>query len=175
MPSIDATLKGESANSYVTIDEVDEFLDNRYGVDDWFEIRDDDKARLIITATNILDELPYLYESFTTTQSLIFPVSIENVESGMVDIKKATILQTYYYFQNIETIEDAVNENLNNIKTQNLGSVQITKSIVGMNPFAQYEGRALKVLSSYLDLSNRRITDSTWTMRHLNNWQIPLM
>lgn len=170
MPSIDATWKGEFSNSYVTLSETDDYIDNIYGTDDWFQTDEDDRLRLIITATEYLNELPYNLESFSGTQSLVFPLIKDDEEIGEEEIKKATILQSYYLSRNIETIEDAINENINNIKTQNLGSVQITKSRVGLNPMANYSGKALKQLSEYLDLSNRRMADETWTTKPLMHY-----
>lgn len=170
MPSLDATWKGESANSYVTLEEVDTYLDNIYATEDWFQTVEDDRMRLIITATEYIDQLPYILNSFSEEQALKFPLLEDEAEIGEADIKKATILQTYYLFKNMETIEDTVNENINNIKTQNLGSVQITKSRVGINPMANYSGKSLKQLSQYLDLSNRRMADKTWTTRPLMHY-----
>lgn len=172
MPTLDATPKGESANSYATVAEADAFIDNLYLAEDWNMLSDDDKMRLLIAATTLIDDLPTLYDSYTGTQALNYPVSVKGVESGTTEVVKATIIQAWYMYNNIETYNDAVNESISNIKTQNLGSVQMTKWISGVNPMKQYDGRVFKILSPYLDINNSTQTDSTWkTLQPSGIWR----
>lgn len=55
MPTIDATVGGEHANSYITLDAADTFFDERVGSTAWAEASEDDRKRALIQATRILD------------------------------------------------------------------------------------------------------------------------
>lgn len=74
--TIDATPGGAEANSYVTLTQADEYFQDDYDFSsDWSGLPDQDKSRLLITATRMLDGLNYKgrrYDYFTP-QALKFP------------------------------------------------------------------------------------------------------
>lgn len=56
MPTVDATVGGASANSYVTVAEGDTYFDERLDTADWDNATADEKAQAVIMATRRLDQ-----------------------------------------------------------------------------------------------------------------------
>lgn len=78
MPTIDATPKGASANSYSTQAAATIYFDERLNVTEWTAAVSDDKDRALIMATRLLDEFFDWYEyktDRTTPQALMWPRS----------------------------------------------------------------------------------------------------
>lgn len=74
MPDIDATVGSATANSFVTTDEADTYLDARSNAGAWNDETDDDqKARALIDATRQLNLLLYIGTRVDTTQALAWP------------------------------------------------------------------------------------------------------
>lgn len=65
-----------NANSYCSIQEATEYLQSRLDYDIWNSLEDDDKARYLITATDMVDSLPLnpYYYSEDPNQSLKYPL-----------------------------------------------------------------------------------------------------
>ena len=70
--TIDATLQGASANSYVTLAEADAYFLTVPHDEHWTG-SDDAKNRVLITATRYLDNFEYYGTRCTTTQALKWP------------------------------------------------------------------------------------------------------
>lgn len=70
--TIDATLQGASANSYVTLAEADAYFQTVPHDEHWTG-SDDAKNRVLITATRYLDNFEYYGTRCTTTQALKWP------------------------------------------------------------------------------------------------------
>ena len=76
MPDLDATVGGAAANSFVSIDDADTYLDARLNASAWtVDATDDDKARALIEATRDLSALEPQLQGFRTddVQALCFP------------------------------------------------------------------------------------------------------
>tara|TARA_R100001510_G_C7611212_1_gene174685 strand:- start:205 stop:735 length:531 start_codon:yes stop_codon:yes gene_type:complete len=71
--TIDATLQGASANSYVTLAEADAYFETVPSDTHWHNKNDDKKNRALISATRWLDGLTYYGTRCTTTQALKWP------------------------------------------------------------------------------------------------------
>lgn len=71
--AFDATLKGESANSYITLEGANTYFGDRLGSTTWDAATDSDKQKALIMATRYLDQLKYMGERTETTQALSFP------------------------------------------------------------------------------------------------------
>lgn len=155
MINIIATPKSASANSYVTLTEADAYCNTLYLAEDWGMLSNDDKCRLIITATTDIDSLPYAYEPASTIQALRLPVLIDNVESGLDIAKKACLLQAWYLYNNVEIVQSAISESIQNIETQSIGKISTNKSSSGFNFLSKYDGTALRLLSPLITMSNR--------------------
>lgn len=145
--TIEATKGANDANSYATITEADTFFNTLYGASEWDGLSDDDKARLLITATLFLEDLPMLYDKFDAAQSLNFPVSIEGVESGFANATRACLYQAYYLFENMDALKEAQSGAISGIKSEGLSS--ISKSVTGFNALKRWASGALRCLSGY--------------------------
>lgn len=75
-PTLIATAKDPSANSYTTVAEADTFLDSQLYTGTWAAANANDKARALIMATRYLDQLMDWKGAIRTiTQALRFPRS----------------------------------------------------------------------------------------------------
>jgi hypothetical protein len=82
--TIDATLKGTAANSYVTLAEANAYFETVPHDEHWTG-SDDAKNRVLITATRYLDNFEYYGERCTTTQALKWPRKEYKVDGVKVD------------------------------------------------------------------------------------------
>lgn len=74
MPTLDATVGGASANSYVTVAAADTYLDTRLNAAAWNDELDvNQKERALIEATRELDRLPWKGRRVTDAQALAWP------------------------------------------------------------------------------------------------------
>lgn len=85
MPTLDATVGGPAANSFATVAECDTYCDNQLNALEWENADDDTKARALMRATLVLNDLwsgqvgfALPWESFvgfpaTSTQRLAWP------------------------------------------------------------------------------------------------------
>lgn len=154
MITINAIKSHKEANSYVTISEADDYCNTLYLAEDWSMLSNDDKARLLITATRNIDALKYAYSKYDDAQALMFPLRDEDTEIGWTDAKNACFIQAWYLYNNIEIIQSAISENIQNIQTQSIGKISTSKSTSGFNPFSKYDSSVYNILSSYLQFDN---------------------
>jgi hypothetical protein len=71
--TIDATLQGASANSYVTLAEANAYFETTPDDANWVDKTDDQKNRALISATRFIDDFEFYGERCTTTQALKWP------------------------------------------------------------------------------------------------------
>lgn len=71
--SIDATVGGASANSYLTINAATAISETMLGTLSWTTATTDQRTRALITATSGLETLQWIGERATTTQALSWP------------------------------------------------------------------------------------------------------
>lgn len=71
--SVDATVGGTGANSYVTVAGADAYFDERLGSAAWGAATSDEKARAVIMATRRLEILRYAGSKTDTDQALQWP------------------------------------------------------------------------------------------------------
>lgn len=147
---IDATKSGELANSYCTVEEADAILDSIYGCEDWATLEPDAKARLLITATNNIDNLPIVYSSFVATQSLIFPVNINDVESGYDIAKRACAIQAFYIYENNQLFKDAKADAHHGVYDKTIAGTN--EKLSGINPYSYIESQVYRLLKLFINL-----------------------
>lgn len=71
---LDATVGGESSNSYITVETADALLEQRFDIGtEWSALTEDEKKAALITATNRLEQEMYDAWVVTKTQALKFP------------------------------------------------------------------------------------------------------
>lgn len=71
--TIDATLKGASANSFVTLAEANAYFETTPDDSNWVDKTDDQKNRALISATRFIDDFEFYGDRCTTTQALKWP------------------------------------------------------------------------------------------------------
>ena len=71
--TIDATIKGENANSYVTLTEANDYFDTSPDSSTWTNKTDDQKKRSLISATRWIDTFVYQGDRCDEDQALKFP------------------------------------------------------------------------------------------------------
>jgi hypothetical protein len=150
--TINAEKSSPDANSYTDIATADSIFNTFYLANDWFQLEDDDKARLLITATRELDGLPYLYEKYDSSQALKFPRKNDNdLEIGWSEMQLACAYQALFLYFNFETIRDSISESIQNIETQVIGKLRVTKTNSKFNPLEGIDRQALRLLAGYLN------------------------
>lgn len=142
-----------NTNSYVDLTQADTILDEMYLTEDWFLLDDDAKAKLLISATKLINKLPIKYDPFDPAQKLPFPVLIEGASAGLTEAQEATILQAWYMYRNTENIQSAQDESISNVKSQDIGPIKTVKASSGFNPFKMYEPEVFTTLSKYIEFS----------------------
>lgn len=87
MPTtIDATVGGSSANSYVTLAEANTYHDDRLHNAEWAAASDDDKTRALLWAAQEIDKLRYSGYIAASTQALRFPrTSVYDWDGRLLD------------------------------------------------------------------------------------------
>ena len=71
--TINATLKSETANSYVTLSEANDYFDTSPDASTWTNKTDDQKKRALISATRWIDTLVFYGDRCDDGQALKFP------------------------------------------------------------------------------------------------------
>lgn len=150
--TVDATVGGASANSYVTVNEVSTYWANKLGGDSWTDETDaDTKAKAVITATRNLDS-DYSFEGYRvdTTQALKWPRGmVEKVDPGYVG--GAAL---YYSLTEIpQPIKDAIAELANDLlsgATDAAGSAGLIEMNLGDVLMAKFDGGSTGIVSSRL-------------------------
>ena len=71
--TINATVKGESANSYVTLSEANDYFDTSPDSSTWTNKTDDQKNRSLISATRWIESFVFYGDRCDDGQALKFP------------------------------------------------------------------------------------------------------
>ena len=95
--TIIATLKSETANSYVTLSEANEYFDTSPDSSTWTNKTDDQKKRALIAATRWIDTLVYYGDRCDDDQALKFPRT--NYQVDGVELACTLIPQNIKYAQ----------------------------------------------------------------------------
>ena len=150
--ALDATAGSDSANSYATVKEADELLNTVYGAEEWSLLEPEVKERLLISASRDIDDIPLAYNSVYESQSLNFPIKIDNsTDDGMMAARKACIFQAMYLFDNTDAIREGRTGSMTGIRQETLSS--ISKTVTGFNHMRRWHPGVLKILAHYSDFS----------------------
>ena len=105
-PTIDSTLGGSTANSYVSLAEALAIANNLPFADKWLETPDDDLVVALITATRWLETLTFQGDRCTAEQRLKWPRSgaeCDGVTSACAsipyDIQQAEVILAYAWVE----------------------------------------------------------------------------
>jgi hypothetical protein len=148
---LDASKGGAAANAYATIDEANAYLEAEYGAEEWADISPDDKAKLLVSATRMLDALPVRYGSIDPAQALSFPLLTNDPNiDGFTEAKTAAIIQAFYIYQNNDGIKEAVQMGIQGVKSETIGPT--SKGVTGYNPYRKFDSRVLALIAPFIDL-----------------------
>lgn len=124
-------------NSYVTLDEANEYFVSRLGSDYWDTLEDEQKEKALITATKKIDRLPFIGYKQDPYQPLQFPrfyystgcyyngLPIEDIPQQVKDAVCEEALTTLQYIEN--NSEDIYNGALSgSYQSLKLGDASIT-------------------------------------------------
>jgi hypothetical protein len=151
MPSTIAITKGDAtANAYATVQEADSYLDDLYGADEWGQLDDDSKARLILTAAKMIDAFDAEYASLADTQGMWFPVTGYKTD-GFNEAKEANILQAFHLFQNSDAMTESRTGAMQGTTSESLGPT--SRSSVGFNQFRKYAPAVLRLLAPFIKVN----------------------
>ena len=95
--TIDATIKGANANSYVTLAEADAYFETVPSSTNWDNKSNDNKNRALISATRWIDTLVYYGDRCDDDQALKFPRT--NYQVDGVELACTLIPQNIKYAQ----------------------------------------------------------------------------
>jgi hypothetical protein len=81
IPTIDTTIGGANANSYVTLQNAEDYHDARLNTETWANATSDNKSRALLMAANRLQSENWLGSRVTATQRLAWPrLYVEKVD-----------------------------------------------------------------------------------------------
>ena len=109
--SIDATLSGASANSYVTLAAANTYFETVPDSTTWSNKTDDQKNRALISATRWLDGLSFYGVRCTTTQALKWPrkeYKVDAVDLACASIPEPIKVATYELARALANDTDAI-------------------------------------------------------------------
>ena len=161
MADFDATKGGTAATSYATVEEADDYFELDYNADEWENLTETQKQKLLATATMQIDRFTPLFDKVGEDQALNFPVTpkpenegyCDNLGDGFAQVKEACILQALFVYQSSDAINEAREAAIQGAKSETIGPV--SKSMTGFNPLTKWAPGVLSLLNNYVDLEMR--------------------
>ena len=109
--TIDATLGGASANSYVTLADANSYFETVPDSSTWVDKTDDQKNRAIISATRWIDALSFYGDRCSETQALKWPrkdYKVDGIELACTLIPVGIKVATYELARALANDTDAI-------------------------------------------------------------------
>lgn len=147
---IDATLKGEFSNSYVTLLEANAYFETSPESSTWDDKTDDQKNRALISATRWIDSLNFYGDRCSTNQALDWPRNnyhVDRVELVCGKIPKEIKYATYELARQLANDTDALTGN--NATTGIYEQIQLGDLRVNYNTDSQSIGTVNNVFDVY--------------------------
>ena len=129
--TINATIKSETANSYVTLSESNDYFDTSPDSSTWTNKTDDQKKRALISATRWIDTLVFYGDRCDESQALKFPrtnYQVDGVELSCSTIPNNIKYAQYELARALANETDAMTGNTGtdgNIEQVKLGDIQV--------------------------------------------------
>ena len=148
--TIDATLSGTSANSYVTLTEANSYFETVPDSSTWTNKTDDQKNRALISATRWIDSFVYYGDRCDDGQALKFPrnnYQVDGVELACSTIPVNIKYAQYELARALANDSEAMTGNVGtdgNIEEVKLGDIQVKYNIQ-----SQGTGSVNNVLDKY--------------------------
>ena len=148
--TIDATIKGANANSYVTLTEANSYFETVPDSSTWTDKTDDQKNRSLISATRWIDGFVFYGDRCDSGQALKFPrnnYKIDNVELTCTTIPNNIKYAQYELARALANETDAMTGNTGtdgNLSEVKLGDIQVK-----YNTTSQGVGTVNNVMDKY--------------------------
>ena len=148
--TINATIKGENANSYVTLSEANDYFDTSPDSSTWTNKTDDQKKRSLISATRWIDTLVFYGDRCDDGQALKFPRN--NYQVDGVELSCDLIPQNIKYaqFELARALANDTDAMTGNVGTNgNIAEAKLGDLAVKYNTSSQGTGSVNNVLDVY--------------------------
>ena len=148
--TIDATIKGASANSYVTLAEANTYFETVPDSSTWTDKTDDQKNRALISATRWIDTFVYQGDRCDENQALKFPRT--NYQVDRVELSCSTIPLNIKYaqYELARALANDTNAMTGNLGTDgNFSEVKLGDIEVKYNTASQGTGSVNNILDVY--------------------------
>lgn len=151
--TLDTTRGGAASSSYISVIEADAALDLDAFAKAWRKASDDDKARLLATASRMLGDLPLRYAKSSPDQALDFPCADSTDDGGFTVAQSAAIAQAAHLAEYSADIQDAQSAAITGATSLPgpFGSTSVAKP----RPYAKFSPEALRLLRNYLNFTGQ--------------------
>ena len=148
--TINATIKSETANSYVTLSESNDYFDTSPDSSTWTNKTDDQKKRALISATRWIDTLVFYGDRCDESQALKFPrtnYQVDGVELACTTIPNNIKYAQYELARALANDTDAITGNKGTVGTPE--KVKIGDLEVNYNKSSQGTGTPNNLFDIY--------------------------
>ena len=148
--TIIATLKSETANSYVTLSEANDYFDTSPDASTWTNKTDDQNKRALISATRWIETLVFYGDRCDESQALKFPrnnYQVDGVELACSKIPNGIKYEQYELARALANDTDAITGTTGkdgNVEEVKLGDIQVK-----YNTASQGTGSVNNILDVY--------------------------
>ena len=148
--TIDATIKGENANSYVTLTEANDYFDTSTDSSTWTNKTDDQKKRSLISAARWIDTLVFYGDRCDDGQALKFPrnnYQVDGVELACSKIPNGIKYAQYELARALANDTDAITGTTG--KEGNISEAKLGDLEVKFNTTSQNTGSVNNIMDVY--------------------------
>ena len=148
--TIIATLKSETANSYVTLSEANDYFDTSPDSSTWTNKTDDQKKRALISATRWIDTLVFYGDRCDDSQALKFPrnnYQVDGVELACSKIPNNIKYAQYELARALANDTDAITGTTG--KEGNISEAKLGDLAVKFSTASQGTGSVNNILDVY--------------------------
>ena len=148
--TIDATIKGENANSYVTLTEANDYFDTSPDSSTWTNKTDDQKKRSLISAARWIDTLVFYGDRCDDGQALKFPRNNYQVDGVELSCSKIPNNIKYAQYELARALANDTDAMTGNVGTNgNIAEAKLGDLAVKYNTSSQGTGSVNNVLDVY--------------------------
>ena len=148
--TINATIKGENANSYVTLTEANDYFDTSPDSSTWTNKTDDQKKRALISATRWIDTFVFYGDRCDDGQALKFPrnnYQVDGVELACSKIPNNIKYAQYELARALANDTDAITGTTG--KEGNISEAKLGDLEVKFNTTSQNTGSVNNIMDVY--------------------------
>ena len=148
--TIDATIKGENANSYVTLTEANDYFDTSPDSSTWTNKTDDQKKRALISAARWIDTLVFYGDRCDDGQALKFPRNNYQVDGVELACSKIPLNIKYAQYELARALANETDAMTGNTGTDgNIEEVKLGDIQVKYNTTSQGTGTVNNIMDKY--------------------------